>query len=161
MAGKHHPQPIRRAAEILLRQTALSTAQIANELGLPRSTIQNWNDRLGQPRAAREAAPMQAASSDGELPDRASLETALHRQIARQIAALDARLDGASHGIDSARMLRDLGGLKRLLDDCSVPVESRAERKGEAGEVELFRMRAEIARRYAAFAGRDTEPVGA
>lgn len=159
MGGKH-PLPIRRAAEILLRETVLSTARIAKELGLPHRTVQSWNNRNGlRPAmsiAASGALEIQAVPDTGDPPDRASLEMALHRQIARQIAGLDARLNGSPDGIDSARMLRDLGGLKRLLDELSVPVAAPAEGHVQTGEDEVLAMRAEIAQRYAAFSGHAT-----
>ncbi|GEP09614.1 hypothetical protein [Methylobacterium gnaphalii] len=52
-------------------------------------------------------------------PDLADLDAALRYHIARQIAAFDDKLRSAGPADDTARLLRDLGGLKRLLDDLS------------------------------------------
>lgn len=88
---------------------------------------------------------------------RAQLRVHIERQIARFDAALDAEPPPA--GFDSGKVLRDLGGLKNLLDDMKAP--DRAAGKGEAdgatgrpslSAADLVAMRADIARRYAAFA---------
>lgn len=92
---------------------------------------------------------------------RAQLLTHIERQIERFDAALDAEPPPA--GFDSGKVLRDLGGLKNLLDD--MKAADRAAREGgtdgAAGRsslsaADLVAMRADIARRYAAFAA--TEP---
>jgi len=99
--------------------------------------------------------------------DPATLRARLRAHIARQIAAFDAALSGAGAGAgDSARILRDLGGLKRLLD--TVDAEGARGAAGEGGdgtgrdtgrdtepdtEPDLPALRAEIARRYAGFVG--------
>lgn len=95
-----------------------------------------------------------------------SLRAALHGHIARQIARFDAALQGeAPPGLDSARVLRDLGGLKRLLDDMNDDGQGAGDGAGlsqadraDAGapdrvDLDLPALRAQIARRYAAFAG--------
>ncbi|AWN41221.1 hypothetical protein [Methylobacterium durans] len=98
-----------------------------------------------------------------------ALRAALHAQVARQIVRFDAALREEAALPDSARVLRDLGGLKRLLDDLDAAPPQRdgdghAERRAdpETGEpaadgagppLDLPALRAEIARRYAAFAG--------
>ena len=92
---------------------------------------------------------------------RAQLLTHIERQIERFDAALDT--DPPPAGFDSGKVLRDLGGLKNLLDD--MKAADRAAREGgtdgAAGRsslpaADLVAMRADIARRYAAFAA--TEP---
>ena len=79
--------------------------------------------------------------------------------IERQIERFDAALDGdPPPGFDSGKVLRDLGGLKNLLDDMTAT--DRAVRGGGAEDAggrplsvaDLVAMRADIARRYAAFA---------
>ena len=88
---------------------------------------------------------------------RAQLRTHIERQIERFDAALDAEPSPA--GCDSGKVLRDLGGLKNLLDD--MKAADRAAREGgtdgTAGRsslstADLVAMRTDIARRYAAFA---------
>lgn len=92
---------------------------------------------------------------------RAQLRAHIERQIARFDAALD--IEAPPAGFDSGKVLRDLGGLKNLLDD--MKAADRAARDGgtdaAAGRAslsaaDLVAMRADIARRYAAFAA--TEP---
>ena len=73
---------------------------------------------------------------------RARLLSHVERQIDRFDAALDAEVTPT--GFDSAKVLRDLRGLKTLLDEL---------RMEEAGgpPLDLVAIRADIARRYAAF----------
>ena len=86
---------------------------------------------------------------------RARLLTHIERQIERFDAVLDS---DPPPGFDSGKVLRDLGGLKNLLDDMTAT--DRAVRGGgteDAGGhslsvADLVAMRADIARRYAAFA---------
>ncbi|MCJ2081368.1 hypothetical protein [Methylobacterium sp. J-090] len=105
-------------------------------------------------------------ASDPAPPGPAILRTRLLAHVARQIAAFDAALKDAvpgskpdSSGLDSARVLRDLGGLKRLLDDLEVSLRSapdatRGESADGAGDADLPALRAQIAQRYAAFVGK-------
>jgi hypothetical protein len=88
------------------------------------------------------------------------LRRALRRHIARQIAGFDAALTAGAGPADSAKVLRDLGGLKRLLDEITADESKEAGHgTGTAGLApgpappDLPALRAEIARRYAAFAG--------
>ena len=92
----------------------------------------------------------------------AQLRVHIERQIARFDAALDAEPPPA--GFDSGKVLRDLGGLKNLLDDMKGP--DRAAKKGEAdgatgrpslSAADVVAMRADIARRYAAFAAAEPD----
>lgn len=69
--------------------------------------------------------------------DPATLRTHLRAHILRQIAAFDATLSGVGPAArDSARILRDLGGLKRLLDTVDA---DRARSAGEEGRWERTR----------------------
>lgn len=87
--------------------------------------------------------------------DPATLRTHLRAHIVRQIAAFDATLSGVGPAArDSARILRDLGGLKRLLDTVDADrARSAGEEGGDGSEPDLPALRAEIARRYAGFVG--------
>ncbi|MEH3118305.1 MAG: hypothetical protein PGN25_12135 [Methylorubrum populi] len=87
-------------------------------------------------------------------------------QIERQIERFDAALDAEAPpaGFDSAKVLRDLGGLKNLLDD--MKAADRAVREGGAdgaagwpslSVADLVAMRTDIARRYAAFAAAEPD----
>ncbi len=84
---------------------------------------------------ARDAADMLLAAfgaapwreSDGDVADPPHLRARLRAHIGRQIAVLDAALSAPERpGLDSAKVLRDLGGLKRLLDDLDSMGQGRA-----------------------------------
>lgn len=79
--------------------------------------------------------------------------------IARQIDRFDAALEAETgpSGFDSAKVLRDLRGLKTLLDE--VKAEDGAGYDLVTPSVDLVALRADIARRYAAFEAH--EPDGA
>jgi hypothetical protein len=94
------------------------------------------------------------------------LRALLRAHIGRQIAAFDAALGDPRTGTDSAKVLRDLGGLKRLLDDlgpgdAADADDTRGEgeardaptRPGHEAALDLDGIRAEIARRYDRFVG--------
>ena len=96
-------------------------------------------------------------------PGVADLDAALRAHIGRQIAALDARLCADEPGLDPGKALRDLGGLKRLLDELGGTARNR-KRDGEADgepqegfdeapDADLADLRDRIARQVAAFAG--------
>lgn len=86
-----------------------------------------------------------------------ALRKALHGHIGRQIARFDAALlDGAAAHLDTARVLRDLGGLKRLLDELDHDEPGGGgdgNLPGTDDARDLPALRAAIAGRYAAFAG--------
>lgn len=89
-----------------------------------------------------------------------SLRAAFRVHLARQIGELDAlliargreddlvRLERAGK-LDTAKMLRNLVGLKKLLDEVEPPSEGRGD---DDGPLDLVALRADIARRYEVFA---------
>lgn len=161
-----HPHVLREAAEAMVRASPRSIAAIAAEMGLPEATIRNWSRRGGWRDPARRGAKPSPgrANKAGPAPslDGAALRAALRRHVARQIARFDEALEGDALP-DSARVLRDLGGLKRLLEDLALHETSDPGGRHEAGsgsdagdgadEPDLPALRAQIARRYEAFAG--------
>ncbi|AWI88224.1 hypothetical protein C0214_08145 [Methylobacterium sp. DM1] len=93
---------------------------------------------------------------------RARLRTHIERQIERFDAALNA--EPPPTGFDSGKVLRDLGGLKNLLDDMKAADRTVREggTDGAAGRLslsatDLVAMRTDIARRYAAFAAAEPD----
>ena len=85
-------------------------------LGLGRLTPDMMVTAFGT--ALRLLAEVLVRPDRGAATDPPTLRAALRAHIGRQIAAFDAALRGEGAAvIDSARVLRDLGGLKRLLDD--------------------------------------------
>ena len=205
-----HPPERHEAVLQLLRETALTIAEIAARTGIKPTTIRTWNARAGWPRpphwrfvvakwstprrqaiarllsqpgndavdialalgfgrarveclsAAMQLTPLVrpvrrgAPRDPGPAIDPAHLRAHLRAHIARQIAAFDVALSGEGAALaDSARVLRDLGGLKRLLDE--VGAEGAHGATGEGGdggtELDLPTLRAEIARRYDGFVG--------
>ena len=109
-----------------------------------------------------------------------ALRAALRGHVARQIARFDAGLREEAGIADTARVLRDLGGLKRILDELDPgPEPGAGDRHGTRGTetggpaldlaaldlaaldlpaLDLPALRAEIARRYVAFAGERADP---
>ncbi|WP_091942448.1 hypothetical protein [Methylorubrum salsuginis] len=98
-----------------------------------------------------------------------SLRAALRVHLARQIGELDGllaargrqdilvRLERAGK-LDTAKMLRNLVGLKKLLDEVEPPSEGRGagdDEGGGDGRLDLVALRADLVRRYAAFAARN------
>ncbi|MCJ2033148.1 hypothetical protein [Methylobacterium sp. J-068] len=174
---------------------------VARLYGLPWLDIGDLAQAMGMPRHRAEAMfalcglegrrPGEAMGATGLDTDPRRLRAALRAHIARQILRFDVALNAeAEHGdgksFDSARVLRDLGGLKRLLDEADA--DERAETglpgtnsgtgardgtafggasgSGGAGggppADDLPALRAEIARRAAAFRGErpDSGPAG-
>lgn len=86
--------------------------------------------------------------------DPATLRARLRAHIARQIAAFDLALT-RNEAVDFARVLRDLGGLKRLLDEIDAGQARSGDGEGGDGGTgpDLPALRAEIAQRYAGFVG--------
>ncbi|TXN19769.1 hypothetical protein [Methylobacterium sp. WL9] len=141
-----------RAVGRLFGRPDIDPADLAEALGAPRGGAAALMLACG---IAESKAPVPRPSvprppPPDETPDLAAL---LRAQIARQIAAFDDRLNG-DDAADSARVLRDLGGLKRLLDDldaCTRQPESHGDADG-ASPQDLAALRDRIARRYEAFA---------
>lgn len=85
------------------------------------------------------------------------LRTRLIAHVERQLDRFDAALDaeGPAAGFDSGKVLRDLVGLKQLLD------ELKAGNGGGDGAgtppLDVVALRADIARRYAAFAAEEPD----
>ncbi|WP_018045745.1 putative DNA-binding transcriptional regulator [Methylobacterium sp. 88A] len=117
------------------------------------------------PRPPKASAPLPAARVMDNLGE------ALRAHIGRQIARFDAALSGETPpALDSAKVLRDLGGLKRLLDDLSSEDRERSDAQRNladgpfaegtratshppADDGDLPALRAAIAARYAACLG--------
>ena len=97
--------------------------------------------------------PERGARPDPEGLSGSAVRGMLRAHVARQIAAFDALLCGRGSGgvPDPARVLRDLGGLKKLLDDLDGPGAHGAREDADEPEVDLPALRAEIARRYGRF----------
>lgn len=153
---KPHPRtltewlPARRAAmSRLLAVPAIDPCDVAEAAGYAREA----GDML---LAAFGAAPWREA--DGIVADPPHLRARLRAHIGRQIAVLDAALSAPERpAIDSAKVLRDLGGLKRLLDDLDSDEsgegefrDALAQSEGDAKD-DLECLREEIARRIDRF----------
>lgn len=112
-----------------------------------------------RPAARRCFAPLDAV----DAANAPALRAQLRAHIAHQIAAFDAALRGEGAAVlDSARVLRDLGGLKRLFDEVAEGNDRDGSGRGERGgerkpEPDVASLRADIARRYARFIG-EPEP---
>jgi hypothetical protein len=91
--------------------------------------------------------------------DGATLRRRLRHHVARQIAALDAQLGAAPRAPDSARVLRDVSGLKRVIDALDLEDAARGTEAaggasaGDGSGPGVGALREAIARRYEAFAG--------
>ncbi|MDV2986333.1 UNVERIFIED_CONTAM: hypothetical protein Q9R58_18600 [Methylobacteriaceae bacterium AG10] len=119
----------------------------------------------GEPEASAPSKPA-PRKVRRRTPDAGRLRARLLSHIERQIARFDAVLDAEPPpaGFDSAKVLRDLGGLKNLLDDMRAAGRAAGEggADGTAGRAtlsvaDLVAMRADIARRYAAFAAAEPD----
>ncbi|MBB3900740.1 hypothetical protein GGR33_000220 [Methylobacterium brachythecii] len=135
------------AAARLLGRGDLDPGDLAEAMGVKRDDAGILMLACGL--TAVQALPTQAPGT----PDLADLNAALRGHIARQIVALDDRLHKAGPADDTARLLRDVGGLKRLLDDLSTPrpLDAVGDTDGEPLP-DLAALRADLARRYEAFA---------
>ncbi|WP_264050515.1 hypothetical protein [Methylobacterium flocculans] len=164
-AGWHATR--RAAVARLYAQPWLDIGDLSLAMGVPRRQAETLFAGCGL--AGRK--PGEVAEPTGPDTDPRGLRAALRAHIARQIVRFDAALnaeDGTSDpkSFDSARVLRDLGGLKRLLDEADGDEQAHAARRetgdGTAGGAEprdgdaaagrdLPALRAEIARRAAAY----------
>lgn len=144
----------RDAVERLYRNPDIELADLAAALGVGRSGASAFFKTCGLGGRHRTAG---TGRTGGDL------RAALRGHIARQVERFDAALKGAP--FDSSKVLRDLGGLKRLLDD--LDADERVKELGDGADAgagkadraagfatgDLPALRAQIARRYAAFAG--------
>ncbi|SDN56272.1 hypothetical protein SAMN05216360_109128 [Methylobacterium phyllostachyos] len=149
------PAARRAAVARLLDQPGNDPVDIAVALGFGRDPADLVSAALQL--APRPGRAVQGRARDPAPPiDPPTLRTHLRIHIARQIAAFDAALDREGVALsESARVLRDLGGLRRLLDE--IETESARGAAGEGGDDgtarDLPTLRAEIARRYDDFVG--------
>lgn len=138
---------------------------IAADAGVPYGTVRSWNDRMLVPTRRRGRQP----------PDLPALNAALRTHIGHRIAALEQGLRDGDGPRDPSTVLRDLTGLKRLLDTFAIDTARAAGRTpgrtarrdvdddgfdGEAdGESpqDITAFREDIARRYAAFAAAESD----
>lgn len=148
------PQGRREAAARILSVAEIDPGDLAEAAGFSRGTGALLLATFGP--LGRMAEP----GGWGGAADPLRLRARLRVHVGRQIAALDAALSGKpGAGFDSAKVLRDLGGLKRLLDDLGSDGS-----EGEGGsrdvparyppgpaELDLDGLRAEIARRFDRF----------
>lgn len=145
----------RRAALVrLLCAPGNDPGDVTLALGLGRLTPDMMVTAFGT--ALRLPAEVLVRPDRGAATDPTTLRLHLRTHIVRQIAAFDAALSGAGPALrDSARVLRDLGGLKRLLDTVDADGARRAGGEEDDGDTEpdLPALRAELARRYAGFVG--------
>jgi len=183
-----YPPETREAVEGMLRDGVLSMRSIAACTGISSTTVWSWNRAAGirsvgavcEPGSAvrrsepkrRRSMPARHGPPPGDVPDLATLDAALRAHIARQIAVFDDGLraaqdaardaDRAAAAIDTAKILRDLGGLKRLLDDLGAAArQPDAEGDADGGAPEdLAALRERLARRLAAFAA-EPDPAAA
>ena len=177
------PETRRAALARLYHNPEIDLADLAAAMGAARSGGRSLFKACGLAGRRRRAGLPRVPSDPGRTRDGPSLRAALRGHVARQIAHFDAGLDAALQGQgpgvpDSAKVLRDLGGLKRLLDELEA-AEARGFAQGDRalddrafgdfagvghGDAhesaqggpdarDLPALRAEIARRYAAFAG--------
>lgn len=161
------PLPRREAVARLYYEPRNDPQDLAEAIGVKRATGRALFLACGLTlrRATATVAPPPGPLDAENAADGPALNAALRGHVARQIAAFDAALRGTSAAvIDSARVLRDLGGLKRLLDEMpDKPTEKGSEADAEprgdesdvdaGGPADLPALRAEIARRYELFAG--------
>ncbi len=159
--------PGRQAAiRALLAVPGVDIADVAEAAGFARSSAPVFLT-IRAPGHSEAACPPSRPDGTGEAPDPQRLRARLHAHIGRQIAALDAALDAAAGdprgGIDSARILRDLGGLKKLLDDLAGEAGRGGNREEAARDAcdpppppDPDALRAEIARRFERFVGHGT-----
>lgn len=141
------PEARRAALARLLRVPLNDPGDVAEVGGLGRSRGPRLRAAYGQD-GPSEHDPEPAF-------DPPTLRAHLRVHIARQIAAYDLALSADGAAAESGRVLRDLGGLKRLLDEVDAgTMQTTGGEGGDGGsERDLPALRAEIARRYAGFVG--------
>lgn len=148
------PQGRREAAARILSVAEIDPGDLAEAAGFSRGTGALLLATFGP--LGRMAEP----GGRGGAADPLRLRTRLRVHVGRQIAALDAALSGKpGAGFDSAKVLRDLGGLKRLLDDLGSDGgegeggarDEPARYPPDPAELDLGSLRAEIARRFDRF----------
>lgn len=166
------PKSRREAAARILSVAEIDPADVSETAGFSRAAapvLLATFGHAGPERAARMPAGTEGGVPEGFGPgpgveqrvaDVRTLRARLRAHIGRQIEALDAALCGMPPaGFDSAKVLRDLGGLKRLLDDLGSggsegegePRDEQARSDPDAVDADLERVRAEIARRFDRF----------
>lgn len=145
------PQARREAAVRILSAVEVDPADVAEALGYCRASAETLLATFGL--AGREP----GAAGGQAVTDPRRLRMRLRAHIGRQIEALDAALSHAPKaGFDSAKVLRDLGGLKRLLDDLGSGGEAEGKTRDEPARsdpdaLDPDELRAEIARRLDRF----------
>jgi hypothetical protein len=148
--ARYWPEPRRAALHRLLNAPGNDPADVAAALGLGRLSPAMMAAAFGD-----VLSPAARARLDPPVTDAPRLRAQLRAHIARQIAAFDAALAAEAAPRDPARVLRDLGGLKRLLDVLAADDgrQDAAERDDDGVGPDLPALRAEIARRYDGFVG--------
>lgn len=137
-------KPRLAALERVYRLPGVDPGDLAQAVGTDRTRARAFFRECGF--AERPAPP------SGEALDGQSLRRSLRGHLVRQIADLDAELSAhrGSSG-DSARMLRDLTMLKKLVDEIE-PAAEAGDDASEPDEQSLDALRASIWNRYVAFA---------
>ncbi len=152
--------PERRAAILRLLAAETDPADVTEALGFAAGSAPALLAALG----VKGSAAQDERRPAEDTPPPRRLRALLRAHIGRQIAAFDAALADPRAGMDSAKVLRDLGGLKRLLDDLGAgggsddgtgEGKSRDAPARLPGEppLDIDALRAEIARRYERFVG--------
>ncbi|WP_375410654.1 hypothetical protein [uncultured Methylobacterium sp.] len=143
------------AVERLYRNPDVELSDLAAALGVGRYGASAFFKGCGFGSRPRPPRTVRTVGTGGDL------RAALRGHVARQVERFDAALKGKAP-FDSSKVLRDLGGLKRLLDDLDADERvkelgdeadaGKAERAAGFAALDLPALRAQIARRYAAFA---------